>query len=490
MTASRRDALREPGHEVLFRRSVLVALGQGSAGLLVVVYIIAARTLGDTRFGEFSLGMTIATLLFGLPAWGTARYAAILSARDPERTREILASSLGLTIPLLLVYFPLVWLTAAVVTPQSAVAGAALVLGVDLVAKEYGGLLRLLLRVHDAFALDTVTLYAERGLMVAGSVIALLVRPDPVSLAMGFALGRILGAAVTTAMFARHVGSVGVRFERRPLLRLLSGGTPLALRRMIGSLSFRVDVLFLGIMRTSREVGWYSSVYRLLDGLLMIPSAVTSSLAPTLSANFGAGNRDVVDRLHQRGLKYVLMVGLFIAALFGVLAEPVVALVYGSGYAPAAEALRLLSLSVVFLFVRRHVQVVLDNVDLRSVSAKVVAVGLAINLVLNFALIPRFGYMGAAGSTVVTEAYLMGAMLWILHRAGYPAAYLRQLRAPVPAIGLSVLSMWMLAGTPFAAGIVGGIVYVGLLTLFGGWDDKDRLLFRSILARARGGFAE
>lgn len=486
MSPSRRDSLREPGHEGLFRRSVLLALGQGSVGLLFVVYVIAARSLGVARFGEFSLGMTIATLLFGLPAWGTIRYASILAAREPGRTEEILASSLGLTIPLTLVYFPLVWLASVLVAPQSPVVGVALLLGVDLVIKEYGNLLRLLLRVHDGFTLDAATVFAERGLMVAGALTALLVYSDPVSLAFGFALGRGLGASVTTAVFVGHVCSVGVRFEGRALWHLLRGGTPLALRRTIGSLSFRVDMLFLGIMRSSREVGWYGSVYALLDGLVMIPNVVTASLAPTLSANFGEGNRDVVKRLHQRGLKYVLIVGLFLAALFGALAESVVAVVYGSEYAPAAAALRLLSMSVVFIFVRRHVQGVLDNVDLRGVTVWVVGVGLATNVALNLALIPRFGYMGAAASTVVTEAYLMGAMLWILQRAAYPSAFLRQLRAPAFAIGPSVVSIWMLADTPLIAALAGGIVYVGLLTALGAWDDKDRLLFRSVAAAARG----
>ena len=469
---------------------MFVALGQGSVGLLFVTYILAARVLGDSGFGEFTLGMTIAALLLALPAWGTSRYASILAARNPERTQDIVSSSLGLTIPLALVYFPLVWVIGVLVAPGSAVVWVALLLGVDLLAKEYGRLLRLLLRVHDAFVLDALTVFAERGFMIAAAVTVLLVRPDPVVLAFGFAAGRVLGALVTTAVFGRSVCGIGVRFAFPSIKSLFRGGSPLALRRVIGSLSFRVDMLFLGIMRSTGEVGWYGAVFTLMDGVAMFPNVVTGSLGPTLSANFGEGRHEVVNRLCQRGLKYILVVGLFLGAVFAVLADSVVEILYGSEYAPASAALRILSLPVVFIFLRRHATEVLDNVDLRSVTVWIFGVGLAANVALNLALIPRYGYLGAAASTAVTEGYVMGAMLWTLHRAGYPACLLQQLRAPTFAIVLSILIMWILAGAPLVAGAAGGIVYVSGLTLLGVWDEKDVLLFRSIAARARGRVVE
>lgn len=463
-----------------------MAGGQGSVLFLFLVYVLAARALGAAGFGDFTLGMTIATVFMALPAWGTSRYASILAARDSGRTAEILSSSIGLTLLLALVSFPLVWLTSVLATPREVVAWVALLIGVDLLAREYAILLRLLLRVHDAFLVDMLTVFAERGLMVVGAIAVLLIEPDPRYLAGAFAAGRVAGAAVTTVLFVRRVGGFYPRFDFPPLRDLWRGGTPIAVRRAIGSLSFRVDTLFLGVMRSASEVGWYGTVYTLMDGVVMLPSIVTGSLGPTLSANFGEGRRDVVIRLYQRGLKYLVTVGMFVAAVFAVLADFVVATLYGSEFAPAATALRILSVTVVFIFVRRHATEVLDNVDRRSATAWIFGAGLVINVTLNFALIPRFGYLGAAAATVVTEGYLMTAMLWTLHRAAYAGSLVRTLRAPVLATVLHVITMWALLESPLVACAAGGIVYLAGLTLLGAWDDKDWLIFQGVVTRIRG----
>lgn len=459
---------------------MFVALGQGSVGLLFVIYILAARALGDAGFGEFMLGMTIALLLFTLPAWGTNRYASILAARGPERTEEILSSSLGLTVSLSVVYFPLVWLTGTLVAGDSPVPTVALLLGLDLLAREYGNLLRLFFRVHGAFALETVTVFAERGLMVVGALVVLLVRPDPVLLAVSFAGGRTLGTLVTSGLYRARVGRIGVRFEAGSLRSILARGTPLALRRGIADMSFRVDTVFLGVLRAANEVGWYGSVYRLMDGVLMLPNAVAGSLGPTMSANFGEGRLDVVRRLYQRGVKYLAMAGLFLGAVFAVLGESIVAFLYGEEYAPAAAALRLLAPAVVFVFLRRQATEVLDNVDRRSDTVWIFGVGLVTNVVLNAFLVPAYGYLGAAAATVATEGCLMGGMVWVLHRGGYAAALPRQLGAMAIAIGVSGGVMWLLATLPVAAVLAGGVAYVVALTLLGTWDQKDLLLLRSI----------
>lgn len=451
--------------------------------LLFITYILAARALGAAGYGDFTLGMTIALLLMALPAWGTARYTSILAARRPDRTVEVLSGSVGLILTLGAVYLPLVWLTATLVSPRQVVVQVALLLGIDFIARELSILLRVLLRVHDAFATEMTTVYAERVLMFAAALAVLAVAPGPVALAAALTAGRMGGTVVTTVLFVRRVGSFVPRFELGALRELWQGGTPIAVRRAIGSLSFKVDTVFLGVMRSATEVGLYGTVFTLMDGVLMFPTVVTGSMGPTLSANFSEGRQEVVGRLYRRGLKYLVLSGLFLAAVFAVLADPVVDMLFGAEYAASAAALRILSISVVFVFVRRQATEVLDNVDLRSTTAWIFAAGLGVNVLLNFVLVPPFGYLGAAAATVVTEGYLMGAMLWSLHRASYRSAWLRSFGAPALAITVGAVPMWLLREHPFVAVALSAVVYLGGLTALRVWDDKDRLVLKGVAAK-------
>lgn len=486
MTPSRHEALHDPGPDGFFRKSVFVTIGQLSVALLFVVYVFAARALGDTAFGQFMLGLAIASMLFMIPAWGAARYSAITAAREPDRTADIVATYLGFTLPVSALYFPVLAWVASLIGNDATVVHVALLLGVDQLARAVGNCFRFIFRVHDAYPLEALTSFTERGAIVILAAVVLLIRPDPVILAAAFAAGRLAGALVTITLFQRRIAPVRVRFDLAAIRRLAVGGTPLALRQGVGSLTFRVDLLFLGALRSAREVGWYGSVYTVMDGAIMLPQSVNGSLGPTISANFGKGDLETVRRLYHRGLKYLVIVGLFLGAALAVLAHPFVVLVYGGEYAPAVPALVLLALSIPFVFVRTNTTEVLDNVDLRATSLRIFAVGLAINVVLNMLLVPRYGHVGAAGATLVTEAALAIGMGASLAREGYRVGILSLLRAPVLAIAPAAGLMWPMREVPVLAGLAGALTYLAVLDLAGAWDEKDLQLFSGIGARLRG----
>ena len=480
------DPLHRPGHRRLFANSLFVGLGQGSVALLFVVYLFAARVLGDSAFGEFSLGTSVALVLFALPAWGTVRFASIHAAREPVRTADILAPSIGLIALLAIVYLPAVWIAATVLADSEVVTWVALFIGVDLLAREYGQLLRFLMRVHGAFAADTLSVFAERGLMAAGSAAVLILAPDPVLLGAAFAGGRTFGVFFTGALYRSRVGPLGVRFDLPSLKRIFAGGTPLAIRRGLADMTFRLDVLFLGAFRASSEVGWYGSAHRLMDGVVMLPNVVTESFSPTLSANFAEGRHDVIQRLYQRGVKYLLIGGFFLAAVFAVLADPIVRLLFGADYARAADALRLLAPAVVFIFLRRMATEVLDNIDLRSTTAWAFALGLVGSISLNAVLVPRYGYLGAAAATSISQGLLMGAMAWSAFRAGHSLVPWRLLGCAAVSVAVAIVVMRALEDAPILAVAGAAATYLGALTLLRVWDKKDIGLARDVLRRVKG----
>ncbi|CAN5169511.1 flippase [soil metagenome] len=470
----------------MVQNSLFVALAQGSVAALYGIYIVAARVLGNAGFGEFTLALTIAILLGILPGWGTNRYTAIIAARKPRETADLVATNLGLTVLLALFYLPLVGLIAVLVGKTATVLFAALLLAGDVLARNYANLLRLIFRARNMFALEPLTAFAERTAMIAGAAVVLWVCPSPTALAGSFVAGRALGALFTTRVYLRRVGPLNLRFRSPGQRHMLAAGTPLALRGGLATLSFRIDTLLLGTMRSTVEVGLYGAVYKLIDGVLMLPTVVTGVLGPSLSAAHGADRRDVVLRLYRRGMHYLLIGGLFLTVATAVLAEPMVRVLYGDQYLSAAPALRLLAFAMLFIFLRQQAVEVLDNVDLRGATVGVFAVSLSVNLLLNLMLIPRFGYLGAAGSTVVTEALVTGAMIWTLRRAGYSAGLLREVPRPAAAAAVSALVMLLLIAHPFPAVFAGVASYLVILTVLGTWDEKDRLFLRQLIRYPRG----
>lgn len=469
----------------IFRNSLVLALGKAGVLLTFALFIFAARVLGDERFGHFTLGLTVAAVLFTLPNWGTNRYSAIVAARRPEDTESIVALNLGLTSVLAVLYLPLTFAGAHVISGEPAVVRTAMLIAVSLLVRNLGQLLRLMFRVHDVYLLDVRSSVVEKASIAGAGAAALLVSPTPASLAVGFILGRTGGTLAAVVPFVRRIAPIGLRFGASKLWSLFRSGTPIAARNVLSWANLRVDMLVLGAMAPAAQVGWYGAVYRLIEGTQMLPSVVLGSLGPTLSASYGAGREDVVNRLYRRGYRYLLIAALFLAALFAVHGHGILVLVFGEEYGAGTASLRILGFAVAFVFMRQLAIEVMDNVDIRRATAIVFAGVLALNTGLNLLLVPRLGHVGAALATLGAEASLAAALFAVLRRQGYSAAPLRAGWRPLLAAAGGGGLMLLLSERPVLGTAAGAGLYLLALTALGTWDGKDRALAREMLGRTR-----
>ena len=83
-------------------------------------------------------------------------------------------------------------------------------------------------------------------------------------------------------------------------------------------------------------------------------------------------------------------------------------------YYPASEqALRILAIGIVFMFVNNAFIGTLNAIDRQSSFTWAALWSMVVNVGLNLIVIPLFGYIGASWATVVTEIAL-GIFGWIL----------------------------------------------------------------------------
>jgi len=185
----------------------------------------------------------------------------------------------------------------------------------------------------------------------------------------------------------------------RALLRL---SWPLALSSVAVWLYMRVDQLMIGWMLDEASVGVYSVAVRLAEVWYFVPSVVVSSVfAALLRARES-------DPVRYRARVQALFTGLvllgYVAAIaISLGARPVVLLLYGEAYEAAWPSLAVLAWAGVFvaLGVAREAWLVAEGLTRFSFATTVC--GAITNILLNVALIPRLGVVGAAIATVVSQ---------------------------------------------------------------------------------------
>jgi O-antigen/teichoic acid export membrane protein len=420
-----------------------LAAGDGLTRALVAVgWIYLARVLGGPGLGalEFTLGVLayfqLATTA-GLDWTGMRSIAqgrpAALAARELTVLRLALASA---SFALLL--------AVAWALPQP---------GVGRLLACYGVLL-----FSGAASLRWAFLAEERGQAVAvlgvlgqlfflAGIVVLVRGPDD--------LGRLPWIQLASELLV--VGGLAVGFRRalaspappsppRPWTGLLRESLPIGLTQMFGQAIFNADVILLGFLGYLAQVGYYAAAYRIVTLLQVIPTAYFTAIFPALARSHGSRRSPPGSDLPRRTAYYALAASMPVALVLVDCSGWIVELLFGSSFRASAAPLRWLAWSlpaVTFRAVFRNLLLTshqeVTNLLLSFLTA-------LFNVVLNLALIPPFGIVGAAVATLASEMLLLGAAAWRVRASLGPLGILR------PSVGPLVASAAMAAILSVAPG--------------------------------------
>jgi PST family polysaccharide transporter len=212
-----------------------------------------------------------------------------------------------------------------------------------------------------------------------------------------------LGALLLTAVFLRRGGRFQFRVSRARAGELLRQSWPFLLSGVAIIVYMRIDQFMLGLIIGDGAVGIYSAAARISELWYFVPTAIVISASPVI---LEARYHD--EALYLRRLQHLFnsMAGLayVIAVPVVLFARPITALVFGPAYSAAAPVLAVHVWGAVFVFlgVARETWVVAEGVA-RIALATTVS-GAFANIALNLVLIPRWGPLGAAVATVLSQA--------------------------------------------------------------------------------------
>ena len=169
------------------------------------------------------------------------------------------------------------------------------------------------------------------------------------------------------------------------------------------SLYVNSDMLILGFLRGDYELGLYAvavKIYMLFKGLL---GAVITAVTPRLSSLW-ADERDVFEEAASRVFQALLTILIPVAVGLFFLSEPVILIIADIPYLDGIPALRWLCASLVLSITGWFMTscILIPAKDEKAVLRITITAALA-NIILNFILIPLWGFTAAAITTVIAE---------------------------------------------------------------------------------------
>lgn len=443
------------------------ALASGDALARVVAFVAGvyvARRLGAEMFGVMAFGQAVVLYFTHLAACGVDLTGIREVAGDPTRARTLAPSVLVFRT---LVSFGLFLLLSAVaISAFPPLEAAVLALYAATLFGHGPNPKFVLIGLSRPIPVAVTRTIGE--LVYAALVFAFVrQRTDVVWVPWAQAMGDILAVLLALVWLRRMGFRTPLELEWKAARPLLARSFPLVLNILLGLAIFNCDLIVLKLFRGNTLVGWYSASYQLISFLINMAWAYSHSLLPALTqASRETGEREA---LFQNSLAQSFAVGLPIAVGGGMLASALIALVFGAKYEPSGAPLAILIASIPFMLYKDVAMIAMIVSGRETAVLRMTAIAVVFNLVGNVLVIPHYGMIGAASTTLATEVLRMVLAAAYARRDGFAFVRVARLvRSSVAAVAMAG-ALYFVSSSPVWISVpAGALTYVTVLTLVGG----------------------
>jgi PST family polysaccharide transporter len=380
-------------------------------GLFVSVWV--ARYLGPEQFGILNYAIAFVALFTAFSTLGLNSIIVRDIVNDPDSANEILGSAFALKLIGGVVALALIIATISIIRPD------------DNLTRWLVGIIAvgMVFQAFDAIdfwfqsqILSKYTVYAKSPAFLLaniGKVVLILTGATLIAFAW-IALAEIAMGAVGLIIAYQMRGHALLRWRGRltRTIGFIKDSWPLMFSAMVGMIYMRIDQIMLGEMVGDSAVGVYSAAVRLSEVWYFIPTAIAVSVFPALIEA-----KKISERLYNEHFQklYNLMTWIAISIALPVtfLAGYIIDFLYGEKYGAAGTVLAIHIWAGIFVFLGVVSSKYLLTENYIRISFFRTSIGAVVNILLNLALIPRYGVNGAAITTLISYFLAVFSIVFI-----------------------------------------------------------------------------
>jgi O-antigen/teichoic acid export membrane protein len=482
-----KDQPRQGLGRIIFKNAAFGTLG--SIALKVISFLFnvyVVRWLGGQRYGQYTIVLGYVGLFQIFLELGMTRYVMREIAQDRSKTHLLFWNLVALRFLLALVGIVVITLGAVIIGYSRELILGIAIYTCTFLLSAFLEPLKEVLRANERF--DYVT-----GLIVLGRIVFMvlgvlflfgwlsfisLIAADLLALPIQIGVGIWLVKRNHLLPFSPHI-----RLQTWPTL--IRAGLPFGIISLMLTISFSIDTVMLSMYQPEQVVGWYNVAYNLVFSLMFFVGGFYDAIVPSLARTY-VDEPEQVQRWYHYSVRAMFRVSLPIAVGGLLVAFPLIRFLYGEEFLPSALGLQILIWDVPLLMFTGFCGNMTTIISEERAAARIYTINAISNIILNAYAIPRFGLVGAALVTVVTDLIGLLQFHFLLRN---------KLRPP----DTTWVLVRMLAASALMGGVVwfardlhlfiqvglGAAVYGGLVLAFRLLDDREWAVIWSVLRKFR-----
>lgn len=381
--------------------TIWITLGQGigkAVAFLLMIFI--ARYLGDELYGKFSFALSLVGIMVVLVDFGFGTLATREIARNKELTKKYLGNIVALKTLFGLITFGLIYVILLLLNKDELTTQLTLIAGLYIIINSFEQFFYTIFRAWEKMKFEAITKLIYNISLFTIGILFIQQALSAQWIMATYLFATLISLAVSLGFIWKYFSKFKIEFDGNFIKDTLKQSWPFALSSVFIILYLKIDTVMLSQMRTDQEVGWYNAAYNMVFALLLLPTIFDTVFYPILSKTF-AQKKEFIH-ICKKMFLYAFILAFPAGLIVFFLRAPIIELVYSNEYNMAIPILGILVWSFVIAFINRF-PFIINSANLQILITKQMAVCVVFNIGLNFILIPKYGTIGAAWATVLTE---------------------------------------------------------------------------------------
>jgi O-antigen/teichoic acid export membrane protein len=396
----------------LARNASWMMLGQGIGFLSQALYFVfLARLLGKVQYGIFVGSFAFVSVVSNYSTMGADTVFLRYVSADKSKFRAYWGNILLLIVSIsLFLAVGLHFAAPFVVNSESARVVFPIALSVCFctqIAYCAGRVFQAFEQLHITALMNLLTNVMR--LIAAVVMMVVLHRVTALQWSLVFLAVSLVGVVVAVATVTVKFGLPS--FHPALIKKHAAEGLQYSFSQSTSTIYNDIDKTMLSHYGMNAATGIYAMAYRAVDVATIPIFSIRDAAMPRFFRNGREGIRGSAS-LAKSLLGRTMLIGLASALLLFIVA-PLIPLIVGPDFADSASALRWLCLIPFFRSVHQITGCALTGAGLQRYRTSAQLVAAAFNFALNLWMIPRYGWLGAAWASLITDGGL-GLMNWLL----------------------------------------------------------------------------
>lgn len=456
------------GKQTIVKNAFWLTFGEAISRLIrVAIIVYAARILGAAEYGIFSYAVGLAGFFTVFADIGLIQILTREVAQKPEEKSHHFVTALWIKIAILAA----TGLFITFLFPYLSHLQRALPL-VSLIAllTTFDGIRELslaFLRALERMELEAFTSILMNIAITGSGFIVLVYSTTAKSLMLSYVLSAGVGTLIVAIILRSEFKKILTHFRKDLVKPIIQASLPFAFLALLGAFMLNTDLVMLGWWRSAEEIGFYSAAQKIILVLYLWSVILGEATLPAISRFVSRGKNAEVRALLERAVSISYLVAIPIAIGGTILGKSLILFLYGAEYAPAIPAFQILINTCLIVFPSVLISNTILAYNKQKRALRFVAIGSIAHIFFDALLIPKYGYLGSATATIVTQLVSTIPMWQIAKQLNYFSVF-PHLKKIIPSALIMGIISFMLDNAHVQVLLtigISGAAYFGVLFL-------------------------